>query len=118
MAEQWRPDFRQYPSVTAELAAATSEFQRYLESGIAAKVDPAALQDRFPQGHLNKLGVILKIRRDGTKKTRLIIDMRRSEANERASVPERPTLPRPTDPSRRHWSICTRSGRTRRSSSP
>ena len=77
LAERWRPGSRRTPSVIAELEAAKVECQRYVESGIAAKVDPDLLRHRFPSGHLNKLGVILKVRRDGVKKTRLIVDMRR-----------------------------------------
>jgi hypothetical protein len=56
------------------------------------------VEKRFPKGHLNKLGVIIKTRKNGVRKVRLVVDMRRSRANLRARVPERPVLPRPKDP--------------------
>ena len=43
------------------------------------------------------MAVIVKTKRDGTKKVRIVIVIRRSGANARSAVPERPVLPRPTD---------------------
>ena len=50
----------------------------------------------FPKGHINKLGLIIKESPE-KRKVRLVVDMRRSRANARAAVPERPILPRPCD---------------------
>ena len=43
------------------------------------------------------MALITKVRRDGVTKHRIIVDMRRSGANARARIPERPVLPRPCD---------------------
>ena len=50
----------------------------------------------FPTVHVNKLGVIVKESPE-KRKLRLVVDMRRSNANARVAVPERPILPRPRD---------------------
>ena len=50
----------------------------------------------FPKGHVNKLGLIVKESPE-KRKLRFFVDMRRSNANARAEVPERPILPRPRD---------------------
>lgn len=61
-------------------------------------VDTEELTRRFPdKGTMSKLALILKTKDDGTKKARIILDMRRSGGNSRCRVPERITLPRATD---------------------
>ena len=94
---QWMEGFHHYGSVLDNADAARAEFDRYLQEGFAVMLKDSEVQQLFPHGHLNKLGVIVKTRRDGTQKNRLIVDMRRSSANSRALVPERPLLPRPAD---------------------
>ena len=95
---QWREGFDQYPSVRSNGRKAFREFKRYLDKRIAVKVQKSHLKTRFSRGHLNKAGLIIKEKKDGTEKVRIIIDMKRSRANSRASILERPMLPRPLDP--------------------
>ena len=46
---------------------------------------------------MSKLALILKVKEDGSRKSRIILDMRKSGGNARCRVPERITLPRATD---------------------
>ena len=41
-----------------------------------------------------RLGLIIKIKQDGTEKPRIIVDLRRSGVNARTLTPQRPVLPR------------------------
>ena len=100
LAAQWYEIFHHYQSVLDNAEDAHKEFERFLGRGFAVRLDQGRVLLRFPEGHLNKVGLIVKVRRDGTRKVRIIIDMRRSLANERARIPERPILPRPLDPAR------------------
>ena len=100
LASQWAEIFHHYQSVLDNADDADKEFQRFVNRGFAVRLKQGRVLLRFPKGHLNKVGLIVKIRRDGTRKVRILIDMRRSLANERARVPERPILPRPLDPAR------------------
>ena len=60
----------------------------------------------FPEGHLNKAGLIVKESPDDSRKLRLIIDMFRSGANDAAVVPEQGILPRPANAVRRQgWPV-------------
>ena len=72
------------------------EFERYRAAQIAVDIDKDTLERFLPKGHVNMLGLIIK---ESTEKRtlRLVVDMRRSNANARAAVPERPILPRPRD---------------------
>ena len=94
--EQIAAGFEHYKSVADNLEEATLEFDRYRQAGIAVDVDDRLLAERFKAGHVNKLGLIIK-ESHGKRKVRIIVDMRRSRANARAAVPERPVLPRPLD---------------------
>eukprot|EP00972_Heterocapsa_arctica_P020230 2986286-Heterocapsa_arctica.AAC.2 len=49
----------------------------------------------YLSARLNKLGVFVNVKKSRETKVRLIVHMKRSGANERAEVPERPLLPRP-----------------------
>ena len=48
-------------------------------------------------GHVHRISIIIKTKLDGQRKFRKIVDMRRSGANKRAPIPERPIFPRPLD---------------------
>ena len=75
---------------------AHKEFERYRAAQIAVDIDKDTLERLFLKGHVNKLGLIVKESPE-KHKLRLVVDMRRSKANARAAVPERPILPRPRD---------------------
>ena len=77
---------------------AEGEYDRYKQRRFVIELDDNLVTRRFGRGHLNKLGLIIQVKRDGRRKLRLIVDVRRSRANARAAVAERPILPRATDP--------------------
>ena len=85
-----------YKSVLENSEDAHKEFDRYRAAQIAVDIDKTTLERLFPKGHINKLGLIIKESPE-KRKVRLVVDMRRSKANARAAVPERPILPRPCD---------------------
>ena len=85
-----------YKSVLENPEDAHKEFDRYRAAQIAVDIDKTTLERLFPRGHINKLGLIIKESPE-KRKVRLVVDMRRSRANARAAVPERPILPRPCD---------------------
>ena len=87
-----------YSSVREFEKEAKEELNRYEEKGFARVVSGEELVRRFPdKGTMSKLALILKVKEDGTKKSRIILDMKRSGGNARCRVPERITLPRATD---------------------
>ena len=83
-------------SVLENPVDAHREFERYRAAQIAVDVDENTLERLFPKGHVNKLGLIFKDSPE-RRRLRLVVDMRRSNANARAAVPERPILPLPRD---------------------
>ena len=87
-----------YSSVREFETEAREELARYEEKNFARIVDAEELTKRFPdKGTMSKLAIILKVKEDGTRKSRIILDMRKSGGNARCRVPERITLPRATD---------------------
>jgi len=66
----------------------------------ARDISEQQAQAEFDSGAVSKLAIIVKQKNDGTFKYRIVVDLRRSEprpVNARATVPERPLLPRPFD---------------------
>ena len=57
----------------------------------------AEAKERYGEGTISKLGLILKTKEDGSLKRRIVIDLKRSTGNQKAFLPERLTLPRPRD---------------------
>ena len=88
--------FDNYSSMADNSEEAITEFDRLLKEKFAVAV-PKSFWLQLKRGHVHKMAVIVKTKRDGTKKVRIVIDMRRSGANARSAVPERPVLPRPMD---------------------
>lgn len=87
-----------YSSMEEHRGEALLELQRYEEKGIARMVSSEELLQRFPtHGTISRLAMILKQKDDGTVKSRIIMDLRRSGGNSRCKVPERIVLPRVSD---------------------
>ena len=87
-----------YSSIREHEEEAKIELQRYVDKNFARVVDTEELTRRFPdKGTMSKLAIILKLKDDGSTKSRIILDMRRSGGNSRCRAPERITLPRATD---------------------
>lgn len=87
-----------YSSMEEHRGEALLELQRYEEKGIARSLSSEELLQRFPtHGTISKLALILKQKDDGSVKSRIIMDLRRSGGNARCRVPERIVLPRVSD---------------------
>ena len=85
-----------YESMDIDGGAAAKEFVRMLEAKYAIDL-PHKFWRAPRQGHVHRMALITKVRRDGVTKHRIIVDMRSSEANGRARSPERPVPTRPCD---------------------
>ena len=88
-----------YSSFYQEEEAADKDLERIVEAGFAEKIsDVEVIRKRYGDVlRLPKIAVITKLRGDGSKKTRLIVDMRRSGTNGQIVARERVVLPRMTD---------------------
>jgi hypothetical protein len=77
---------------------ARAELQRTIDAGYAKVVGSLAdAKRRYGEVAVSKLACIVKDRPDGTKKVRLVVDLRRSLVNNLVVAPERIVLPRLRD---------------------
>ena len=83
-----------YVSFVEAMEDAEVELPRYLCKEFAVELSRHEVQSLFKRGSLSRLGLIIKIKQDGTKKLRIIVDLRRPGVNARALTPQRPVLPR------------------------
>ena len=87
-----------YKSFYDEVEAADADFDRIVEKGFAERVATThELKMRWGEVRAPKVAVVAKVKRDGTKKVRLIVDMLRSGTNGDIVARERLVLPRMTD---------------------
>lgn len=74
------------------------EIQRNIDAGNILSVDREEALERFPDGSINRLGIIVTERPEGEEdKRRMIVDARESKINEKQTVEERAVLPRGMD---------------------
>ena len=93
-----RPDtLRNYKSVEEDLEEANIELDRYATLGYMKRVPLKEAEREFSGGTVSRLGLVLKIKDDGQKKRRIVIDLRRSGGNTKSVLPEKLVLPRLTD---------------------
>ena len=76
---------------------AAIEVERLLEAGFAKKISKERAREKFGEGTVSRLALLVKQKEDKTIKRRIIVDMKRSGGNDRASCPERIILPRIQD---------------------
>ena len=89
--------FHNYSSVEAEPAVAEEELTRDLEKGyLRWSPDIGALRAAVGDLVLSKMAALVRVR-NGRRKVRIIHDLRRSQVNALATVPERVVLPRLLD---------------------
>ena len=91
-----------YTCVADNLDDAVIEITRLLDEKFGVKIPREEVAARYPaeshtKGCISKLAIIVKVKEDGSKKRRIIVDLKRSGANSMASIPERPVLPRLSD---------------------
>jgi hypothetical protein len=83
-----------YASMKVDEQDAAIEVERVVARKFASRLKKADVKKRFRKGHNSRMAVIVKVKDDGSKKRRLIVDLKRSLANAAARVPERVVLPR------------------------
>ena len=84
-----------YASVSEEFELSGAEVDRLIEKGYAVKYDEwKDVLAEFGDALVSKLACIIKVREDGTKKVRNVLDLRRSGYSEHVSLEERIVLPR------------------------
>ena len=92
-----RGDLINYMSVEENKEHAVDELERYERNKYLFRLTVDEAERDFRRRTLSRLGLILKEREDKTLKKRIVIDMRRSNGNLKAHLPERLVLPRPMD---------------------
>ena len=88
---------RNYISVSENQQEASIEISRCIEKGYVKRCSWSWVEQEFGKGTASRLALILKEKVGGGVKRRIILDMKRSDGNRRAAVPERLTLPRLND---------------------
>ncbi len=96
-AELERKGFRNYASMEENKTDAELEIARYEKEGYVARISREEGQKRYAGGTISRLGLVLKVKENGEKKRRVVIDLRRSGGNAKSSLPEKLVLPRPVD---------------------
>ena len=86
-----------YKSFVEEPEHAAAEVQRYLEKGFAFEAKNEWVVERFKQGTVSRLALLIKEKDNGEIKRRVIIDLKRSGGNARCRLQERLVLPRVCD---------------------
>ena len=84
-------------SVEDELEDANVELDRYEQKGYLERISLQKAEELCKGGTVSKLGLVLKVKENGEKKRRIVIDLRRSGGNSKSLLPERRVLPRLTD---------------------
>ena len=97
MAQLCGGNIANYTSVRENMEDAKIEIDRLVEKGIVMRLKADDIRKDFPSGTISKLALIVKERPDGSKKRRLIIDLRRSGGNSKAKLEEKLVLPRSVD---------------------
>ena len=93
-----RPDtLKNYKSVEDDLEEANVELDRYANLGYMKRIPREEAEQLYEGGTVSRLGLVLKVKDDGSKKRRIVIDLRRSGGNAKSVLPEKLVLPRLTD---------------------
>lgn len=92
-----RGSITNYSSITENITDSKEEVTRVIDLGYAVKLTREEVDKHFSQGTISKLAIIVKTRADGSKKRRLIIDLRRSGGNSKARLKEKIILPKAMD---------------------
>eukprot|EP00435_Cladocopium_sp_Y103_P058029 s1426_g20.t1 len=86
-----------YKSVEEELDEARTELSRYEKEGYLRRLTIQEAEQQYGGGTVSRLGLVLKVKENGEKKRRIVIDLRRSGGNAKSRLPERLVLPRLVD---------------------
>lgn len=95
-AQMGRGEMTNYASVQDNVEEAKVELERYRRAGFLVDVKKATVESEMKHGTISRLGLIIKQKPEGVKR-RIILDLRRSGGNKKATLPEKLILPRPKD---------------------
>ena len=95
-AQMSKGNLLNYKSVMEDIDNAKVELDRYRQAGYLKDIPKKEVESSMSHGTISRLGLIVKEKPEGIKR-RIIIDLRRSGGNQKATLPERLTLPRPRD---------------------
>ena len=84
-----------YESVENNKEEAEIELRRYEEKGYMKRLSRQELLQKFPNGTISRLALILKVKENMEVKRRVVIDLRRSRGNDKARRPEKLVLSSP-----------------------
>ena len=86
-----------YKTVEEDKQEAKIELDKYHQAGYTRYYTENEVKERFSAGTISRLGLIVKVKESGVKNRRIILDLRRSGGNAKATLPEKLVLPRPRD---------------------
>ena len=89
---------------------AAIEIERLVEAKFAKVISKRQATEKFGAGTVSRLALLVKQKEDLSVKRRIIVDMRRSGGNDRATCPERIILPRIQDVSKMGQDMAKRCG--------
>ena len=87
MTEEWLFNFENYQSVEDNIEDAEEEYERMEKEEFVVQLEDDEVLKYFPEAHLNKLAIIVNGRRNGHKRLIIVINMKRSGANNCALTP-------------------------------
>ena len=93
---EWEEELRNYKSLEENKEDARIELDRYKQCGFTS-THPKEFVSNMKAYTISRLGLIVKVKENGVKKRRIILDMRRSGGNQKSTLPEKLVLPRLTD---------------------
>ena len=88
---------KNYLSVVQNEGEAEIELSRYEQAGYLKRIRKKEALHKHGAGTISRLGLILKTKEDGSLKRRIVIDLKRSSGNAKATLSERLVLPRAKD---------------------
>ena len=96
LAQMNRGEITNYSSVQGNVEEAKVELNRYRKAGFLVDVPEKVVKAEMGHGTISRLGLIIKEKPEGVKR-RIILDLRRSGGNKKATLPEKIILPRSRD---------------------
>ena len=90
-------DIDNYTSATLNEEDTEIELKRLEEAQFVRLIEESEARERYGGGTVSRVALILREKADGSKKRRLVVDLRRSGGNALSKAPQRIVLPRVLD---------------------
>ena len=92
-----RGGLRNYVSFEEAREDAEIEINRYQKEGYLVRVPREVAKEKYKNGTISKMALVIKAKESGEVKRRVVIDLRRSGGNSKSRLPEKLVLPRVVD---------------------